>query len=249
MDYAIKFTDRSKSAFIVKPYTANGPKDPAAPTPLFSGAVSANTSLIVLGKGAFDYGEPIQTNMVHLLENFSNITRPSYPIEGQLWYKNATGGDPRFPADPGNVGLYLFNNTVWTQVATTGAPLTANLDAGGNKFTNLGTATLPTDALNMATGDARYVNVAGDAMTGVLNMSSNVITGLADAINMTDAVSLAFLISRYLPLVGGQMLGAIDMNNNKIAYVGDATNPQDALNLRSAQTLFGAGSVVDGGIF
>lgn len=249
MDYSIKFTDTSKAPFVVKSYTANGPKTPGAPTPLFSGAVSANTSIVVLGKGAFDYGEPIQTNMVHLLENFSNITRPSYPIEGQLWYKNAAGGDPRFPTDPGAVGLYMFNGAIWTQVATTGAPLTAALDAGGNKFINVGNASNPTDALNMQTGDTRYINTTGDTMTGPLNMALNVITGLADAYSATDAVSLSFLMSRYLPLIGGQLLGNVDMNNNTIVYVGDATNPQDALNLRTAQTLFGAGSVIDGGIF
>jgi hypothetical protein len=249
MDYQIKFTDSSKASFVVKPYTANGPKAPAAPTPLFSGAVSANTSLVVLGKGAFDYGEPLQTNMVHLLENFSNITRPSYPIEGQLWYKNAAGGDPRYPADPQLVGLYVYNNTTWDQVATTGSPLTSLLDAGSNKIINLADATNPTDALNLQTGDVRYVNVTGDAMTGILNMSLNTITGLGDAVGPTDAVSLAFVSSHYLPILGGQMLGVLDMNNNKITSVGDATNPQDALNLRTANTLFGAGSVIDGGIF
>lgn len=252
MDYQITFSDVSKASFVVKPYTANGPKEPNSPTPLYSSAVSANTSLVILGKGAFDYGEPIQKNFVHLLENFANKTRPAYPIQGQLWYKNEPVGDPNWPSDPSSVGLYVYTGTVWTQVTTTGVPLTSHLDAGTFKVINLADAVDATDALNLRTGDARYVNVSGDQMAGSLNMSTNKITNVGNAVDAYDAVSLSFGDTRYIQVTGGQMLGTLDLNNNIITNLRDAINPQDALNMRTAKSIFvmaGVGGAVDGGVY
>lgn len=252
MDYQFTFTDSTKPIFVVKPYTANGPKEPGAPTPLFSSAVSANTSLILLGKGAFDYGEPVQKNFVHLLENFANKTRPSYPIQGQLWYKSDDAADPVWPTDPVKKGLYVYNGTMWTQIVSGGAALQGDLDAGTHRVINVADAQAATDALNVQTGDYRYINITGDAMSGTLNMTTNRITNVGDAVDYFDAVSMSFGDSRYLRTVGGQMLGTIDMNNNRIMNVTDPVAQQDALNLRSAKALFiqaGAGGSVDGGTY
>jgi len=256
MDYQITFSDGSKAPFVVKPYTANGPKEPAAPTPLYSGAVSANTSLVVLGKGAFDYGEPIQKNFVHLLENFANKSRPAYPIQGQLWYKNADFGDVAYPSDPLKLGLYVYTGSTWAQIPTTNSTLQNNLDFGNFRGINVGDAINPQDALNKRTGDTLYVNVSGDSMAGPLNMSSNGITGVADinqfTPDMTQALNVASGDSRYVKATGGQMLGPLDMSNNKIVNLRDAVDPQDALNLRTARNLFvaaGPNGSVDGGTY
>ncbi len=252
MDYTISFTDTSKASFVIKPYTTNGPKDPSAPTPLYNGAVSASTSLVLLGKGAFDYGEPIQRNFVHLLENFANKYRPSYPIQGQLWYKNADVGDPSWPGDPGTRGLYLYNGSTWTQIPTAGVPMSAQLDAGTFKIVNVADPVDPADALNLRTGDARYVNVSGDQMRGPLNMSSNRVTNVGDAQDAYDAINLNVADSRYLQVSGGQMMGGINMNNRPLTNVPDAVNPQDALSLRKAMNLFvtaAPGGAIDGGTY
>lgn len=252
MDYSITFTDTAKAPFVVKPYTANGPKEPNAPTPLYSGAVSANTSLIFLGKGAFDYGEPIQKNFMHLLENFANKTRPVYPTKGQLWYKTENIADPSWPTDPSTSGLYVYTGTVWAQVFTSNAPSTGPINAGGQKVINVAPATEPTDALNLQTGDSRYVNVTGDTMSGELNMSSSRVTNVGNATSAYDAVNLATGDSRYVQVLGGQMLGSLVMNNNKITGLAAAVDPQDALNLGTAKSLFilaGVGGAVDGGVF
>lgn len=44
------------------------------------------TDLTLIGKSASSYGEYINENLVRLLENFSNTTKPLNPIQGQLWY-------------------------------------------------------------------------------------------------------------------------------------------------------------------
>ncbi len=50
------------------------------------GVVNTQTDLSFIGKGYAGYGESIAENFLHLLENFSNSSAPTKPIEGQLWY-------------------------------------------------------------------------------------------------------------------------------------------------------------------
>jgi len=83
--YIIHFTDPSKSSFIVSPYTANGRTFPISGQ-LDSSAVSADTSLLIYGRGSANYGERIAENVLHLLENFSGATVPVLPISGQVWF-------------------------------------------------------------------------------------------------------------------------------------------------------------------
>lgn len=45
-----------------------------------------STDLTLIGKNYSGFGESINENFVKLLENFSNISQPSNPIAGQLWY-------------------------------------------------------------------------------------------------------------------------------------------------------------------
>ena len=44
------------------------------------------SSLILFGKNAANYGTAINNDLVGLLENFSNISPPPAPTNGQLWY-------------------------------------------------------------------------------------------------------------------------------------------------------------------
>jgi len=56
-------------------------------TTINNGSVdSDHTSLNLVGKNFTGYGEIINENFVHLLENFANSTEPPNPITGQLWY-------------------------------------------------------------------------------------------------------------------------------------------------------------------
>lgn len=44
------------------------------------------TDLTLVGKNASTYGEFLNENYVHLLENFANTSQPNRPIAGQLWF-------------------------------------------------------------------------------------------------------------------------------------------------------------------
>jgi len=47
----------------------------------------STTSLVLQGRGMLEYGLERDQNLVFLLENFSNTTAPSNPIDGQFWWK------------------------------------------------------------------------------------------------------------------------------------------------------------------
>lgn len=86
--YIITPTDGNISrSFNVSPYSTNGNISPSSSI-LDNSAVSVNTSLIFLGKGSDGYGERLQENFYHLMENFSSYIEPQRPIQGQLWYDN-----------------------------------------------------------------------------------------------------------------------------------------------------------------
>ena len=56
-------------------------------TDIIDGSIDQSaTDLTLIGKEVANYGVYINENFVRLLENFSNITEPTQPITGQLWY-------------------------------------------------------------------------------------------------------------------------------------------------------------------
>ena len=70
------------------PYTVNKTNSSASPNSytVQDSVINTQTDLSLIGKGYAGYGESIAENFLHLLENFSNTSAPSKPIEGQLWY-------------------------------------------------------------------------------------------------------------------------------------------------------------------
>lgn len=103
-NYLINFTDTSKVAIPITGGQKDGP-----------GFVNHSTSLILIGQFAPLYGEDVNENFLHLLENFSYINAPLYPVVGQLWHKqddtyNVSSLSPSTPY-PGD-----FNFRVWTEV-------------------------------------------------------------------------------------------------------------------------------------
>lgn len=49
-------------------------------------SVDISTSLTFVGRNYSGYGEIVNENFLHLLENFANSTAPSTPLLGQLWF-------------------------------------------------------------------------------------------------------------------------------------------------------------------
>ena len=108
MPYTISYTDTvNKGSITVEDNTLN-----------------SETSLNFPGRGTTAYGQAVNENFLHLLENFANTTPPLRPVEGQLWYDTTDGVDQ----------LKVYDGTNW--VASGGlkkasaAPAVANSSAG-----------------------------------------------------------------------------------------------------------------------
>ena len=72
-------------------YTVNKTNSAASPNQytVQDGVVNTQTDLSFVGKGYAGYGELIAENFLALMENFANISAPTKPITGQLWYDTA----------------------------------------------------------------------------------------------------------------------------------------------------------------
>lgn len=238
-DSTFRFTDPDITAFVVKPYAANGPSSPST-TALYSNpdgvsAVSANTSLVYVGRGTPFYGEVVLSNFTYLLENFSNKTRPNFPIIGQLWYKKADYTDPAYPSDPITRGLYLWSGLGWDPVVVAGA-LSPMLNLNNNRITNLGNAVDPQDAVNLATADSRYVQYTGvNNLTGlyVLGNGADLTADTGTTISVTDAPTddlhvtnrayvsaVAQALSSDISVLKGQVSSLANSSGNSIGPAG-----------------------------
>lgn len=67
---------------------------------------TANSSLTLLGKNVVNYGQYENTNLVKLLENFSNNSSPANPLAGQLWFDKTSNV----------LRLKVFNGTSWNNI-------------------------------------------------------------------------------------------------------------------------------------
>ena len=53
------------------------------------GTINTHSAMILVGKNYAGYGEFLDENFIHLLENGSNATAPGAPLTGQLWWDSA----------------------------------------------------------------------------------------------------------------------------------------------------------------
>ena len=82
------------------------------------GTTNTASSMTLVGKNYAGYGEFLDENFIHLLENSSNTTAPAAPLTGQLWW------------DQTATLLKVYNGTIWkTMGAATSSstPPTSNV--------------------------------------------------------------------------------------------------------------------------
>ena len=87
MAYQINFTDSVKNGYIT----------------VDDRDINNETSLGLPGLDTQGYGETVNENFLHLLENFASSDSPRNPVEGQLWYDTTIGVDQ----------LKIYDGTNW----------------------------------------------------------------------------------------------------------------------------------------
>jgi len=71
-------------------YTINNTRGTILTT-INDGVVDTTTTMKLIGRQYQNYGEPINENMIKLLENSANPNAPGNPLEGELWYDTTNG--------------------------------------------------------------------------------------------------------------------------------------------------------------
>lgn len=248
-----KYTDLNVTPFVVKPYAANGPMSPATST-LYSttdgvSAVSANSSLVFIGRGTPNYGEVVQSNLMYLMEHFANRSRPMFPTMGQIWYKKQDYTDPQYPADPTTKGLYIWNGLAWDAISMRGS-VSPEINMDGNRIRNLGDAISATDALNLRTAESRFVKVTGSDLEGsffLLDGSIHADPGARISVSDFPADGSHVVNLSYLTVVSNSleaMIDAVDQRIDNIELTGGVYAPTSGATFTGNVVLSSASTLI-----
>lgn len=77
------------------------------------GTINQTSSMTLVGKNYAGYGQFLDENFIHLLENGANSTAPGSPLTGQLWWNSTL-----------NV-MQVYNGTVWKTISAATAASSA----------------------------------------------------------------------------------------------------------------------------
>lgn len=153
--YTINFTDPIKAGFAIQPGGFDGP-----------GGATSSSSLRLYGRGALEWGEAVDEDLLRLAETFAGATPPIVPIEGELWYQ---------------VKLYWRNSigpvyyrwdylsSMWTNI--TGS-VTQNILANRPTSSAVGSYFYATDTQELFRWDAPYNEAAPQWMLRSLTFSN-----------------------------------------------------------------------------
>ena len=215
---------------------------------------TTSTSVGLPGRNYAGYGQTLDTNFVHQLENFADTTPPANPLTGQLWYNTNANTLYVCPTDG------LSNANAWVSLAVSSAnststfgsvQVTGNLSAnnvtavnnvqGANGiFTNISvssTANIYSGTANIGTanvGNLITTNINAGAqttalsVTGVVTANGNgTITGFGNAAN-AGGTSM-WVTGGNLVIAGGSNIGIRTdyyyyANGNAINFGGTYSN-------------------------
>lgn len=183
------------------------------------------TDLTLIGKSASAYGEYINENLVHLLENFANTTQPKHPIQGQLWYDTVEG---RLKVYDDRAGFKLTGGTIVSKtVPSSIAQGDIWIDTANQQlYFNDGVSTILAGPLNPA--------VTGFNVLQVLD-----IYGLSHNILVLTVATQLFAIfsteaftpdSQILDYTAPIKVGLNLVNLSTVSNVADPVNLHDAVN-------------------
>ncbi|KKN24896.1 hypothetical protein LCGC14_0890140 [marine sediment metagenome] len=172
VNYIIDFSDPGVPSFVIGP-----------------GQTNNDFSIKLYGQGATNYGEGINENLLHMLENFAHTVAPTNPTLGQFWY------------DKGEGIFKFFNGTDFVSAGSVfvsaGTPPSAPNATGQLWFDTVVPQLKVFNGATFVSVADRYVLKGGDTMTGALILNTNAPT--------TDeqAASKLYVDNNSLPVTSG----------------------------------------------
>lgn len=147
---------------------------------------TTSTPLGLPGRNYAGYGQTLDTNFVHQLENYADSTPPANPLRGQLWYDTnnnvlkvcPTDGETNASAWSTLTATTSSGNTTFGSVVVTGNLTANNITATNNSNANAATfayLTVTANA-NIADGAITTSNI-GTLRTQIITTGGNTTTG------------------------------------------------------------------------
>jgi hypothetical protein len=147
------------------------------------GTINTSSSMILVGKNYAGYGEFLDENFIHLLENGSNNTAPTAPLTGQLWW------------DKTNNVLKVYNGTTFKVIsgATSSASAPSSNVAGDLWFDSTN------QQLKVWNGSAFIL--VGPASSSGQGTSGAIVTTLTDNVAVNHVVIQLFVADTLVAMI------------------------------------------------
>lgn len=182
---------------------------------------TSSTSLGLPGRNYAGYGQSLDTNFVHVTENFADSTPPANPLRGQIWYDTSDSTLKVCPTDGESNSLAWLSltstasggNTTFGSVNITGNATANNFTATNEVTANAFTAGYLTISANATIADASITtaNIGTLTTTAITTGSATTpgtLTGIWTVTGNTGANASAILLDT----------GGIYINNSGNLY-------------------------------
>jgi hypothetical protein len=130
---------------------------------------TTSTSVGLPGRNFAGYGQTLDTNFVHQLENFADTTPPANPLTGQLWYNTNANTLYVCPTDG------LANANAWVSLAVSSANSTSTF--GSVQVTGNLSANNVTAVNNVQGANGVFTNISVSSTANISSGTANIGTG------------------------------------------------------------------------
>ena len=140
---------------------------------------TTSTSVGLPGRNFAGYGQSIDTNFVHIIENFKNTTPPTNPLAGQIWYDSSASTLKVCPTDgESNAAAWLSLTSTSSGGNTTFGAVNITGNATANNFT-------ATNEVGANAFTAGYLTISANASIANLTATTATVTGASTTTEIT----------------------------------------------------------------
>ena len=147
------------------------------------GTINTSSSMILVGKNYAGYGEFLDENFIHLLENGSNTVPPGAPLTGQLWW------------DKGTSTMKVYTGTTFKTISSA----TAAASAPSNNV--VGDLWFDTTNQQLKAWNGSAFVLIGPASTAGQGTSGAIVTTVTDNVSVQHVVLQLFVQDTIVAIV------------------------------------------------
>jgi hypothetical protein len=183
---------------------------------------TTSSSLGLPGRNFSGYGNTLDTNFVHIMESFADVTPPANPLRGQLWFNTSSGS--------GGNTLYVCpsdgeaNAAAWLALTSTtsgGAATFGSVTVTGNITANNITAS---NVVTGASGVFNNITVSGNANNATANVTTAIIGTTNTAAITSGSATTAGAITGTWTISGGSSGNSLIVANGNVYTSGIRTD-------------------------